>query len=103
MIDIKVTNTKKATTDLSKELDQIVRSVSLQIFKTIKDLTPMAKVNGGRAKRGWKVSGSSKSYNISNKVPYIGRLDEGYSKQAPEGMTRPALREVLQRQRRIKR
>lgn len=103
MIDINIPNTKRAMTDLSKELDQMVRSVSLQIFNQVKDLTPMAKVNGGRAKRGWKVSGSNKSYNISNKVPYIGRLDEGYSKQAPEGMTRPALREVLQRQRRIKR
>jgi len=103
VIDINIPNTKRAMTDLSKELDQMVRSVSLQIFNQVKDLTPMAKVNGGRAKRGWKVSGSNKSYNISNKVPYIGRLDGGYSKQAPEGMTRPALREVLQRQRRIKR
>ncbi len=103
MITITIANTKRATAGLSKELDQIVRSVSLQIFNQVKDLTPVAKVNGGRAKRGWKVSGSDKSYKISNKVPYIGRLDGGYSKQAPEGMTRPALREVLQRQRRTRR
>lgn len=103
MITITVANTKQATAGLSKELDQIVRSVSLQIFNQIKDLTPVAKVNGGRAKRGWRISGSKNSYTVSNKVPYIGRLDEGYSKQAPEGMTRPALREVLQRQRRTRR
>ncbi len=103
MIDIKVTNTKRATTDLSKELDQIVRSVSLQIFNNVKGLTPVAKVKGGRAKKGWTISGSNKSYTVSNKVPYIGLLDKGRSKQAPDGMTRPAIREVLNGQRRTKR
>jgi hypothetical protein len=107
VIDITVTNTKKATTDLSKELDQIVRSVSLAIFNQVKDLTPVAKTSkghvGGRAKRNWKLRGSNKSYTVSNDVPYIERLDKGYSKQAPEGMTRPALREVINRQRRVTR
>jgi hypothetical protein len=40
---------------------------------------------------------------VANKQPYIGRLDEGYSNQAPLGMTDPSLREVLSKNRSLRR
>ena len=88
-------NTKKATTGLKKSLDQLVRSISLDLFKTIKRSTP---IKDGRARRGWKMSGKGKNrFQITNSVPYIQRLDKGYSKQAPGGFSRQSIGEVINR------
>ena len=57
------------------------------IHKEIKELTPVALKNGGTAKAGWKQTKDG----TRNDVIYIGRLDRGHSKQAPNGMTKPAL------------
>ena len=99
MIQLTVSfNSRKVITELSNDVDQMVRQVSTDLFNTIKQITP---VRSGRAKRGWRLRKERKySYEVSNRVPYIDRLDEGYSKQAPRGMTRPATREVLNRARR---
>jgi len=76
-------NGNKVAADLNKEIDQTVRLISQDYFGLVKDKTP---VKSGRAKRGWKMKKQKKfSYRVSNRVPYIGRLDEGYSKQAPRG------------------
>jgi len=91
-------NSKRVIAELSNDVDQMVRQVSTDLFDTVKQKTPVA---SGRAKRGWRLRQEGKfRYEIANRVPYISRLDEGYSKQAPRGMTRPATREVLNRARR---
>tara|TARA_Y100001937_G_scaffold93710_1_gene126957 strand:- start:383 stop:688 length:306 start_codon:yes stop_codon:yes gene_type:complete len=95
-------NSGKATADLQKSIDQTVRSIAKDFFTSVKRLTP---VRSGLAKRSWRLNEKSKSkFAVENPQPYIGRLDTGYSKQAPLGMTRPALREVKDkyRNRRIK-
>lgn len=46
-----------------------------------------------------KAATGNNVFKIKNTVPYLGRLEQGYSKQAPEGITRPAFREVSRRQR----
>jgi hypothetical protein len=99
MIEIKVSfNSNKVISELSNDVDQMVRQVSTDLLDTIKQITP---VRSGRAKRGWRLRKQGKlNYEVANRVPYISRLDEGYSKQAPRGMTRPAIREVLNRARR---
>jgi hypothetical protein len=90
-------NSAKATAGLKNSIDQIVRSITTDLFDSIKKLTP---VRSGRAKRGWRMNKQSKtSYQVKNRLPYIDRLDAGYSKQAPKGMTRPAIREVLSKNR----
>jgi hypothetical protein len=91
-------NGNKVAADLNRELDQTVRQISQDYFDLVKEKTP---VRTGRAKRGWRLKKQRKlSYSVNNRVPYVGRLDEGYSKQAPRGMTRPAAREVLRTSRR---
>jgi len=91
-------NGTKVAADLNRELDQTVRLISQDYFDLVKDKTP---VKSGRAKRGWRLKKQRQfAYEVRNQVPYISRLDEGYSKQAPRGMTRPAAREVLNRARR---
>ena len=91
-------NGTKVAADLNRELDQTVRQISQDYFDSVKEKTP---VRTGRARRGWRLKKQRElSYSVNNRVPYIGRLDEGYSKQAPRGMTRPAAREVLRTSRR---
>jgi hypothetical protein len=57
-------------------------------------------IKSGRARRSWnkKVSSSTatsgQGFRVENKVPYIGRLEEGYSKQAPKGIIGPTLRDL---------
>lgn len=94
-------NTKKATTDLQKSIDQQVRSIATTFFDSVRKRTP---VRSGLAKRSWRLNRkSNRKYAVQNKQPYIGRLDEGYSKQAPSGMTRPALDEVIAKHRNLRR
>lgn len=99
MLNVKIQfNGNRVATDLNRELDQIVRLISQDYLDTVKVKTP---VRSGRARRGWRLNKKRKlNYEVTNRVPYIGRLDEGYSQQAPRGMTRPAAREVLNRARR---
>jgi len=93
-------NATKATADLKKSIDQTVRSVAKTFFDEVKKRTP---VRSGLAKRSWRFNKkSARSFSVDNKQPYIGRLDEGYSKQAPRGMTRPALREVIAKHKNIR-
>jgi len=96
--------TTTAIADLQRKLNQTVRLISQDLFQTVKRTTP---IRSGRARKNWKLRqvGQVKAatgnnvYNIKNTLPYIDRLDKGYSKQAPEGITRPAFREVARRQR----
>ena len=49
----------------------------------------------GLAARSWyKRKGVGQSYTLSNKQPYVARLDKGYSKKAPNGFYKPASRET---------
>jgi hypothetical protein len=56
-------------------------------YKTFVDKTP---VRSGNAKRNTKKSGNSIDANYA----YAQRLEEGWSKQAPKGMTEPTIEEV---------
>ena len=99
MITVKVTNGTKVIADLQKDLDQMVRLVAEDLFAEVKRFTP---IRSGRARRGWGLSGGKNKYTATNRLPYIERLDRGYSKQSPEGITRPAIRAVVnKRQRRF--
>tara|TARA_B100001057_G_C22545940_1_gene831530 strand:- start:440 stop:733 length:294 start_codon:yes stop_codon:yes gene_type:complete len=58
-------------------------------------------IRSGRARRSWTKDVSRQGFNIENNVPYIGRLEEGYSKQAPKGISKPALRRAKRRTSRL--
>ena len=95
-------NTKKATSGLKKSIDQAVRLIATDLHKALrnkfKKITPVGKT--GRARDSWRLRKQSKSnFEVRSNIPYMERLEQGYSKQAPRGMTRPALREVITRNR----
>jgi hypothetical protein len=53
-------------------------------YKTFKSVTP---IRSGNARRKTKKEGK----RIVADYPYAQRLEEGYSKQAPKGMTEPTI------------
>ena len=54
-------------------------------------------VDQGRARRGWRKEQGFRQVSVVNRVPYIDALEDGHSKQAPNGITGPAVRETLRR------
>jgi hypothetical protein len=78
---------------LKKEVSASLNSVMDQFYKELKANTP---VKTGHARAGWKryrnvnIGRNETQTVFANTVPYIGRLDEGYSKQAPNGIVDPA-------------
>lgn len=80
-MDSKITINDKITSDLDKkikELDQIPR----QAYNFFKAETP---IRSGRARRNTFL----KKDTIEARYPYAERLDNGYSRQAPNGMSKP--------------
>ena len=84
-------------------IDELKAEMGVAVNSALKDLTDTSAkktpVDTGRARRGWrkvadfKFNGSSQTV-IRNDVPYIGVLDKGSSKQAPEGIVGPAVDEI---------
>lgn len=58
-----------------------------------RDLIAGTPVDTGRARKGWRRTAEGSE----NMVPYIKPLDEGHSKQAPNGIIQPALNKLRQR------
>jgi len=92
------------TTVLRKARARIARVYVNELFKEIKATTPQGATKN--ALKGWKKKGNAstgKDYTIFNNVSYIGILDKGRhltsrgmrgSNQAPNGMTKPAMRKI---------
>lgn len=93
------TSIKGVIRDLRKEaqapLNEMYRDIYLEIVKT----TPK---RSGAASRAWtrpeKVSPDDYNAVITtNRLPYVPRLEEGYSKQAPDGFIQPSVDKVTRR------
>ena len=78
------------------DLDRITRSVVNEItddyLREVKKNTP---VKTGKARAGWRKKYNRKGAIINNKVKYISYLDEGTSRQAPDGFSKPTLDKIL--------
>jgi hypothetical protein len=76
-------------------LDAIVRSViddiSKDVIREVKKNTP---IRTGKARRGWRRKFDRKGASINNNVEYISYLDEGISKQAPQGFSKPTFEKI---------
>lgn len=83
---------------VERSINQFIRELNIEIAR----LTP---IRSGAARRGWRVIGEYKLRGntrvIENRVPYIGLLEAGYSKQAPNGMLGPALTRLNRRKYKI--
>ena len=96
----KFRNSRAASADITDSLNAVVNHFLDDFYKEVKRTTPKKE---GRARRGWRrlnkydIDRKGDTNVIDNKVPYIGLLDEGSSKQAPQGMTDPAFRKLSKR------
>lgn len=73
---------------VKKELDFLQNTYQTEVKKR----TP---IDTGRARRGWNKRSQGRDRIVENKVPYIERLEGGYSKQAPRGFVKQALRATI--------
>ena len=69
----------------------VIDEISKDLLKEVKKNTP---VRTGKARRGWRRKFDRKGVSVNNKVEYISYLDEGISKQAPEGFSKPSLDKI---------
>lgn len=103
---------KRFALDVRGESDKVVRTATLELFSGIIKSTP---VDTGRARGNWQTSvgqpqggtlertgmeaaltevqatvpeGAGQVVYLSNNLPYIERLENGWSQQAPIGMVR---------------
>lgn len=84
------TKIKVNTAGFEKQVDKIdtaMKDVSRQAHNFFVSITPIQKGNARRRTR--LVNG-----NIEANYAYAERLDEGYSKQAPDGMTEPTIKHI---------
>lgn len=80
-LNVQISNT---ITPLLKKQQQKLNKLPDEAFKVFVKETP---IRSGNARRNTKYSKSKKE--IKANYPYAQRLDEGYSKQSPEGMVKP--------------
>jgi len=94
MLSFKVTGTRQAMRHLEREKDALHTRVANDILEIARSKTPIDK---GQARRGWRLENKSRSKHIVNRVPHIDALENGHSKQAPNGILGPTVREITRR------
>lgn len=92
-LNVKVSN--KISPILKKQADAI-KKIPNEAYKVFVSETP---VRSGNARRNTRQTKSGKE--IVANYPYAKRLDEGYSKQSPDGMIKPTVEYVINRFRQI--
>ena len=83
---------------IGREVEDQVNTVAQIYLEEAQKATP---IKSGRARRAWNKDVQRQGFTVDNNVPYIGRLEEGYSKQAPRGITGPTLRRANRRTSRL--
>ena len=88
-IDVKVSVQDKLTGEL-KKIQQQLKKLPQEAYNHFVSVTP---IDTGNARRRTKLKGDV----IQARYPYAQRLDEGWSKQAPDGMSLPTERFLRRR------
>jgi L-arabinose isomerase len=69
---------------LKKIADEEIEAIGDEYQSQVRRRTP---IDTGRARRGWQ----KRTKEIRNEVPYIRRLENGYSAQAPRGFVKQSV------------
>jgi len=94
MISIVFQGTRKVMGSLEREKEKLIDQVAQDTLEIAKRNTPIDK---GQARRGWRLESSFKQKRIVNRVSHIVPLENGHSKQAPNGILGPTIREISKR------
>lgn len=87
---------KSTITALEKAVESEISSLGDFTLNTAKKYTA---IRSGNARRNWQLDKEKGGFTVENTVPYIERLDNGWSKQQPRGITKPTLRDIQRRKR----
>lgn len=82
----------KLSKTIGPEIERELTALQNTYQTEVKKRTPIDK---GRARRGWQKRTVGSSKQVRNEVPYIERLEGGYSKQAPRGFVNQALKATV--------
>ena len=94
MLSFKVTGTRQAIASLEREKENLIGTIAQDILAVARSKTPIDK---GQARRGWRLESGFRTKNIVNRVPHIDALENGHSKQAPNGILGPTVGEISRR------
>ena len=94
MISISVKGTRQVVNFLEKEKERLINQIAQDTLVVARSKTPIDK---GQARRGWRLESTFKQKKIVNRVPHIDALENGHSKQAPNGILGPTVREITNR------
>lgn len=90
---VRVTGLDKVGEEIEKIVKKEIEFLADTYQSEVKKRTP---IDTGRARRGWsKRSATGNNKEIRNKIPYIERLEGGYSKQAPRGFVNQSITSTL--------
>lgn len=81
---MKITINKRQFDSLIENLDEMPISVMKKLYPYYVNKTP---IRSGNARNRTKLNKNT----INSKYGYAGKLDEGWSKQAPKGFTEPSI------------
>jgi hypothetical protein len=100
MVDVVVKfNSKKAISDTNVYITGATKIIVEELYKLLQANSP---VKSGKFRRSWKMSGTKERVKITNPQPYGQRLEDGYSKKAPQGIIKPSINQII-RQEKIRR
>ena len=87
-IKMKLKGSKDLKEKLKKHLSKMTDEMGSDYHKALRDNTPY---DNGTAQAGWRLKKNKRGSTITNSVPYIQPLEDGWSKQfGGQGMTKPA-------------
>ena len=94
MLEIRVKGTRQVSRSLEREKESLMTKIAEDTKSVAVSKTP---IDQGQARRGWRLESSHRVKRIVNRVPYIDLLEKGRSKQAPNGILGPTIREISKR------
>jgi len=99
---VRSSNPKTISRDLNRSLERAIDSLISDINTDARDITP---VKSGFARSQGRRTGSYRIGDtgviVENRAPYIGILDRGSSRQAPNGIMTPVLNKLSKRRTRL--
>ena len=106
MIQIQVSSPNKTVSDLNKSIEKFIDGFTDDLLGNLQSTRKATPGSGktpyklGTASAGWKKKGKD---TLRNKVPYISRLEDGYStEQAPKGFVKQAINKTIRKTSRSK-
>ena len=94
MFRTRVLNLNEVLTSVEKSIKGVSTKLTNALLKEVRKNTP---IRQGRARKGWRVERQGTNTKVVTRVPYIGTLERGRSKQAPQGILRPTVRNIKNR------